>query len=226
MRTLIVDDSLDNRLLLQTILKAAGYTDVLMAASAREALSRLGVDDGTPASFRNLRENAAHAGAEDVDLILMDLMMPEMDGTEACRRIKSVERLRDIPIIVVTAKTEPVDLQVAFDSGAMDYITKPVNEVALLARVASALNLKREMDTRKARERELAEKNRDLEQALREVKVLRGFIPICASCKKIRDDKGYWQQIETYIQERSEALFSHGICKDCMKKLYPDFADE
>jgi len=94
------------------------------------------------------------------------------------------------------------------------------------ARVASALSLKREMDTRMARERELAEKNRDLEQALREVKVLRGFIPICASCKKIRDDKGYWQQIETYIQERSEALFSHGICKDCVKKLYPDFADE
>ncbi|HZC81168.1 MAG TPA: hypothetical protein VE222_05525, partial [Nitrospiraceae bacterium] len=75
-------------------------------------------------------------------------------------------------------------------------------------------------------ERELAEKNRDLEQALKEVKVLRGFIPICASCKKIRDDKGYWQQIETYIQERSEALFSHGICKECMKKHYPDYADE
>ena len=226
MKILIVDDSLDNRLLLQTILKSAGYGDVLMAASAREALSRLGVEEGTPVSFRTLRENAAHAGPEDVDLVLMDFMMPEMDGTEACRRIKSVERLRDIPIIVVTAKTEPVDLQAAFDSGAMDYITKPVNKVALLARVASALNLKREMDTRKARERELAEKNRDLEQALREVKVLRGFIPICASCKKIRDDKGYWQQIETYIQQRSEALFSHGICKDCMKKLYPDYADE
>ncbi len=197
-----------------------------MAASAREALTLLGVEDSASVSFRGLRENAGHAPAEAVDLILMDLVMPEMDGAEACRRIKSVERLRDIPIIMVTAKTEPVDLQVAFSSGAMDYITKPVNKVELLARVASALNLKREMDTRKARERELAEKNRDLEQAFREVKVLRGFIPICASCKKIRDDKGYWQQIETYIQERSEALFSHGICKDCMKKLYPDYADE
>ena len=226
MRILIVDDTLDTRLLLQTVLKAEGYTDVLMAASAREALSLLGVDDRTPVSFRNIRENAAHAGAEDIDLILMDFMMPEMDGPEACRRIKSVERLRDMPIIVVTAKSDPADLQVAFDSGAMDYITKPVSKAALLARVASALNLKREMDTRKARERELAEKNRDLEQALRELKVLRGFIPICASCKKIRNDKGYWQQIETYIQERSEALFSHGICKDCLKKLYPDFADK
>ena len=226
MRILIVDDSLDNRLLLQTVLKAEGYTDVLMAASAPEALSWLGVDQSLPESIRNVLENTAHPGAEDVDLILMDFMMPEMDGPEACRRIKSVERLRDIPIIVVTAKTEPADLQVAFDSGAMDYITKPVSKVALLARVASALNLKREMDTRKARERELAEKNRDLEQALREVKVLRGFIPICASCKKIRNDKGYWQQIEMYIQDRSEAQFSHGICKECLKKLYPDFADK
>ena len=226
MRILIVDDSLDNRLLLQTVLKAEGYADVLMAASAGEALSRLGVDQSMPESIRNVRENTAHTGAEDVDLILMDFMMPEMEGPEACRRIKSVERLRDIPIIMVTAKTEPADLQVAFDSGAMDYITKPVSKVALLARVASALNLKREMDTRKARERELAEKNRDLEQALREVKVLRGFIPICASCKKIRNDKGYWQQIEMYIQDRSEAQFSHGICKECLKKLYPDFADK
>lgn len=54
-----------------------------------------------------------------------------------------------------------------------------------------------------------------------EVKILRGFLPICASCKQIRDDKGYWKQIETYITEHSEAQFSHGICPDCMKKLYP-----
>src|SRR2546422_8932481 len=99
MKILIVDDSLDNRLLLQTLLKSAGYGDVLMAASAREALSRLGVEEGTPVSFRNLRENAAHAGPEGVDLVLIDFIMPEMDGTETCRPIKFLERLLDIPII-------------------------------------------------------------------------------------------------------------------------------
>ena len=60
----------------------------------------------------------------------------------------------------------------------------------------------------------------ELTEALANVKTLRGLIPICASCKKIRDDKGYWSQVEVYVRDRSEAEFSHGICPDCMKKLY------
>ena len=63
----------------------------------------------------------------------------------------------------------------------------------------------------------------ELQAALAEVITLRGIIPICASCKKVRDDKGYWNQIETYIRDHSEANFSHGICPECAKKLYPDF---
>lgn len=64
---------------------------------------------------------------------------------------------------------------------------------------------------------------REREKALEEVKILRGFLPICASCKKIRDDKGYWTQMEAYIRDHSEAEFSHGICPECVKKLYPEF---
>jgi PAS domain S-box-containing protein len=63
----------------------------------------------------------------------------------------------------------------------------------------------------------------ELKQALANVKTLRGLLPICASCKKIRDDKGYWTQVEVYLREHSEAVFSHGICPDCMVKLYPGF---
>lgn len=69
---------------------------------------------------------------------------------------------------------------------------------------------------------ELNKKNQELEAALNEVKTLQGLLPICASCKKIRDDKGYWVQIEKYISDRSDARFSHGICLECAKKLYPD----
>ena len=67
------------------------------------------------------------------------------------------------------------------------------------------------------KERETAKALRD---ALSQIKMLSGLIPICASCKRIRDDKGYWNQLEAYLQEHSEAEFSHGICPDCMKKLY------
>ena len=76
-------------------------------------------------------------------------------------------------------------------------------------------------------EREKAEQEREqvivkLQQALAQVKRLSGFLPICASCKKIRDDQGYWQQVEAYIRDHSEAEFSHGLCPECAKKLYPE----
>ncbi len=208
MSILIVDDSPDQQLLLQSILKRAGHKDVTCADSARAAYDRLGLD----------HPPQQEAG---VALILMDLLMPEIDGVSACRQIKSTAHLHDIPIIIVTAKNDLSNLQEAFAAGAIDYINKPVNSIELLARVSSALTLKREMDCRKAREMELRRSNEELQKALREVKVLRGLVPICSSCKKIRNDHGFWQQLEEYIQEHSEAEFSHGLCAPCIKKLYP-----
>ncbi len=79
---------------------------------------------------------------------------------------------------------------------------------------------------RKLAEQEQQKLIEDLQKALSEVKKLSGFLPICASCKKIRDDKGYWSEVERYIGEHSEAQFSHGICPDCIRKLYPEIADE
>lgn len=207
MAILIVDDSTDHYALLQSILTKAGHRQILGAESAQAAFSMLDLD--------------GIQSATDIDLILMDVLMPEIDGVQACRRIKQQTHLRDIPIIMVTAKNDLENLHEAFSAGAMDYINKPVKSVELLARVASAITLKKEMDCRKLRESELRRTNEELQQALREVKVLRGLIPICASCKKIRNDGGFWQQIEEYIGEHSEAEFSHGICQPCLKKLYP-----
>ncbi|HMS82848.1 MAG TPA: response regulator [Nitrospira sp.] len=207
MAILIVDDSTDQFALLRSLLTKAGHNPILGAESAKAAFSILNLD-GTQAST-------------DIDLILMDVLMPEIDGVQACRTIRQQAHLRDIPIIMVTAKNDLDNLHEAFSAGAMDYINKPVKSIELLARVASALTLKKEIDCRKLREMELRRSNDELQQALREVKVLRGLIPICASCKKIRNDGGFWQQLEEYIGEHSEAEFSHGLCQPCLKKLYP-----
>lgn len=207
MSILIVDDSPDQQALLRSILGKAGYHDVLSADSARSASALLHLDSETP--------------GQRIDLILMDVLMPEQDGVETCRQIKRCAHFQDVPVIMVTAKNDLSNLKEAFAAGAMDYISKPVNSVELLARVSSALLLKQEMDRRKNRELELRRSNEELQKALKEVKVLRGLIPICASCKKVRNDGGFWQQLEEYLGEHSEAEFSHGLCQPCIRKLYP-----
>jgi len=123
-------------------------------------------------------------------------------------------RYRDLPILMVTAMKAGAFLETAFAAGAVDYVTKPINRLELLTRIGSALKLKREMDQRKAREEML-------EHALQEIKVLRGILPICARCKKIRDEQGQWHSVESYIKDHTEADFSHLICPECLDKQFP-----
>ena len=157
MSILVVDDQPGIRLMLETILSDAGYTDMTSVESAQQAFEQLHMDDP---SFE----------ATEIDLILMDISMPEIDGVEACRRIKSSSRLKDIPIIMVTGLADSNDLKSAFAAGAIDYITKPPNMVEMLARVQSALVLKREMDRRKSfYVTNLEEKNQELELAFSEL---------------------------------------------------------
>jgi diguanylate cyclase (GGDEF)-like protein len=137
MAILIVDDSVDSRRLVRRFLEEEGQRNFLEAGSAVEALQLLKL------------------GRVAVELIVMDLQLPGMNGIEACLRIGEDLQLREIPVIVVTASTENKHLPAAFQAGAVDYLLKPFNPIELAARIRSVLRLKREMDARKQREAEL-----------------------------------------------------------------------
>jgi PleD family two-component response regulator len=142
MRILIVDDSEDARDLTEGMLLSAGYEDLLLVGSGWETLKTL--DIGCPSD-----------GRPAIDIALVDIVMPEMDGVELCARIRNDPRYSDLPIIMLTSLDDMTSLNNAFLAGATDYVTKPVNRMELVARVRSALRLKAELDRRQAREREL-----------------------------------------------------------------------
>ncbi|MCI5223731.1 MAG: response regulator [Candidatus Electrothrix sp. AR4] len=138
------------------------------------------------------------------DIILLDVMMPNMNGFETCRKIKSDKELAGIPVIFITALDTIEDKTAGFAAGGVDYITKPFQQAEVLARLTTHITL---------RKREV-----DLQHALAEIKTLTGILPICSYCKQIRNDEGYWQQVEEYVSEHSKAMFSHGVCPVCYKK--------
>jgi len=154
MSILIVDDTPNNLLTLQYILNLGGYHDIIALDCATKAYQVLGVDKPTHKS--------------DIDLILMDMIMPDIDGIEATQFINNQSHLSDIPIIMVTVEDNVNQLQKAFDAGVMDFIRKPIEETEILARVGALLKLKEERDNRKARELELKKMTQQLENALKE----------------------------------------------------------
>ena len=145
------------------------------------------------------------------EIILLDIRMPEMDGYELCQRLKAGEDTKSIPVIFTSALNGLEDKVKAFSLGGVDYITKPFQDKEVLARIKTHL-------TNRRLQQQLEKRNNKLQKALDEIKTLRGIIPICAWCKKIRDDEGFWEQVEDYFTERSDAMFSHGICPDCLEK--------
>ncbi|WP_312521458.1 diguanylate cyclase [Anaerospora sp.] len=152
MTILVIDDSVDSQELIKKFLKIQGYSNFLCCSSA-------------DCAFNELKLAEPEYPASEVDLILLDIVMPDVDGIETCSRIKSDERYKDVPVIMVTASTDESNLQQAFAVGATDYITKPLGKVELLARVRAALKLKEETDCRKVREQELLQALKQLEEA-------------------------------------------------------------
>ncbi len=168
---LAVDDEPQNLRFLGKLVSDSGY-DLAMAENGSQALN--------------------FARKDAPDLILLDIMMPDMDGYEVCEQLKNDVATRHIPVIFLTAKTAADDVVKGFEAGGVDYVTKPFNAAELLARIKTHI----------------------------ELKTLRGLLPMCAHCKKIRDDEGFWENVDAYLETHSQLVFSHGICPGCLKELY------
>ncbi|MCG8551425.1 MAG: response regulator [Desulfobacterales bacterium] len=168
---LTVDDKPQNLQFLGKLLSDNGY-EVAMAQSGAQALTFL--------------------QSEFPDLILLDVMMPEMDGYKVCETLKVEFPTHNIPVIFLTAKSDAQDIVKGFDVGGVDYVTKPFHSAELLARIKTHI----------------------------ELKTLRGLLPMCSQCKKIRDDGGFWNDVDSYFEAHSHLTFTHGLCPVCMDELY------
>lgn len=195
LKVLVVDDDPDVLFATVRIVKSQGY-QVLEAASGSECRQQV-------------RQHQP-------DLILLDVVLPDVDGVELCREIKSDPIFRGTYIILLSGmKTASNEQAEGLDGGADGYIARPVSNRELKARVNAMVRILKA-------ERERDQLIEELQEALEKIKVLSGLLPICSYCKKIRDDKGYWNQVESFIETHSDALFSHSICPDCAKTYYPD----
>ncbi|NJN70855.1 MAG: response regulator [Nitrospira sp.] len=141
--------------------------------------------------------------------------MPDLDGVEACRRIKAVPALTQIPIIVVTARSQKDFLQAAFDAGAEDYIRKPVESVELLARVKSAFRFKQESEARKSWEEEITKTINELDKTVSEMEALQQLIPICPTCRKSHPSKISEAALNEYAQSHPRMKFQSLMCSTC-----------
>ncbi len=198
MRILIAEDDATSRIVLATVLTKDGY-DVTAT------------DDGG-AAWEVLQK------PDSPRLAILDLMMPGIDGLELVRRVRAIPSVAPPYLIIVSTKSEKSDVIAALDAGANDYLTKPFDPGELRARI--------EVGRRMIEMRfELNEMVKELKQALAEVRTLKGIVPICANCKNVRDDQGYWNRVESYLNQHTEADFTHAVCPDCMKRLYPQFED-
>jgi CheY-like chemotaxis protein len=192
LKVLVADDDVVTRCLLESTLKSWEY-EVCVATDGADAL-RLMEDGPRP------------------DIALLDWVMPEKDGPEICRIIRSKPQTATVYIILLTGLGGRQNIIQGLEAGADDYITKPFDREELHARLEVGRRIVELQSS-------LAERVQQLEDALARVKQLQGLVPICSYCKKIRNDRNYWQRLESYLGDHSEAQFSHGICPDCYDKI-------
>jgi DNA-binding response OmpR family regulator len=199
MRILIAEDDAVSRRVLEATLDKVGH-EVVVATDGAQAWAVL------------QREDAP-------SLAILDWMMPEIDGVELCRRVRSLHSPTPPYLILLTAKSTKDNVVAGLEAGANDYLTKPFHRAELHARVqVGALVMELQSN--------LAARVSELEAALSQVKQLQGLLPICSYCKKIRDEHNYWQRVDSYITEHADVQFSHGICPGCYQDVVQPQIDE
>ncbi len=191
MTILIADDRETNRKLLRAILRAEGYA-VQEASDGGEALAALQAVSGPCVA-------------------LIDWEMPVLPGIDVCRAARKQPNANLLFLIIVTVRDSSQDVVAGLEAGANDYMTKPFDNTELLARVRIGTRMVELQES-------LARRVDELEAAAAQIKQLKGILPICGYCKKIRDDTDYWQMVEEYIETHTEALFSHGVCPECFDR--------
>jgi DNA-binding response OmpR family regulator len=192
MRILIAEDDLVSRKMLEATLNRWGY-DIVITSDGESA-------------WRILQQPDAPR------LAILDWMMPGLDGVDVCRNVRARPGADPTYIILLTAKGNKADIVDGLLAGADDYVIKPFDRDELRARVQAGVRI---VELQSA----LAERVRQLEDAVARVKTLQGLLPICSYCKRVRNDGDYWQQVESYVSDHSDARFSHGICPDCYENV-------
>ena len=195
---MLIEDSDEDAQLVREMLDDRGYDYVLKRT------------DRLSSGLRLLEE-------ESFDVVLLDLGLPDSAGFDALTQIRN--QAPPLPIIILTGLSDEALAVKAISLGAQDYLVKGNFAADALYRSISHSIERQRLETE--RERLILE----LQEALSKVKQLSGLLPICASCKQIRDDKGYWTQVEVYMSEHTEIDFTHTVCPECTKKLYPEYYD-
>jgi DNA-binding response OmpR family regulator len=216
MKVLIADDDTITRIALGKLLEKWGY-EVVLALDGGKAWKLL------------CREDPPR-------IAILDWMMPEPNGVEICNKVKRENEFPFIYTMLLSVRQEKEDIIKALDSGAHDFLSKPVHAGELKSRIAVGVRLVKAEDAIQSKNRELAnindqlnQANAELQSALKEINTLQGIFPICVKCKKFRqedmeaNDPDAWVKMEDYIKSRTQAEFSHGLCPDCAAELYPDF---
>ncbi len=191
MRILIAEDEKVTRMRLEKTLSEWGF-DVETVVDGQAAWDRL-------------------CGENPPRLCLIDWLMPGMEGPELCRRVREKFPEDYFYLIILSAQQGVDNLIEGLTAGADDYVTKPFIGRELRSRIAVGVRVL-------GLEEMLAKKVRQLETALEDVKQLRGLLPICSYCNKIRNDEDYWEQVDSYVGRHSDVEFSHSICPACYEK--------